>query len=126
MPDYIDETEVESLLDELQRLRSELSDEKSSLQGTAQPVELDQQAFGRVSRGDALQQQNMAKASLSQCEERIRMVDEALRKIDKDEYGLCELCDQPISLQRLHARPESRLCIDCQGRKEQDGGSFQK
>ena len=120
MKDYIDETEVESLLDQLHRLRDELEEEQSSLQGVAKPVKLDQQSFGRVSRGDALQQQNMAKATLGQCEERLRLIDEALRKIDSEDYGYCSECDEPIAIQRLRARPEGALCLKCQSAMEKE------
>ena len=118
MKDYIDESEVERLLDQLHHLRDELQEEQGSLQTAAKPVELDQQSFGRVSRGDAIQQQNMARATLGQCEERLRLIDEALRKIDSEDYGFCSECDEPISIQRLRARPEGALCIKCQSAME--------
>lgn len=120
MSNYIDEVQVEGLLTKLHQLKHELDDEVDSLKGAADPVTLDQQAFGRVSRGDALQQQNMAKANLGQCQERIRQIEEALRKIDNEDYGLCDGCGENISLARLNARPESPLCISCQEKWEQE------
>ncbi|MCP4598817.1 TraR/DksA family transcriptional regulator [Neptuniibacter sp.] len=119
MTDFIDDVQVEQLLDKLHKLKHELDDEVDSLKHTAEPVKLDQQAFGRVSRGEALQQQNMAKANLGQCQERIRQVEEALRKIDSEDYGYCDSCGDEISLARLHAKPESPLCIGCQEQQEQ-------
>lgn len=119
MPKFVDEGEIEQLLDQLTDLRSELYDEVISLKHVSEPVELDQQAVGRVSRGDALQQQNMAKANLGQCQERIRQVEDALHKIDAEEYGICEECGEPISMQRLHAQPETPYCIKCQTLQEQ-------
>lgn len=35
---------------------------------------------------------------------------DALTKIDKGTYGLCEKCGQPIELEILKVDPESRLC----------------
>lgn len=37
----------------------------------------------------------------------------ALRRLDAGTYGTCENCGQPISPERLEARPIARLCIRC-------------
>jgi len=47
-------------------------------------------------------------------------IDKALRKIDDGEYGLCEECDESISLKRLQARPEAQLCIQCKEAQEKE------
>ena len=44
----------------------------------------------------------------------------ALRKIDEGTYGLCEECEEPISLKRLQARPEAQLCIQCKEAQEKE------
>lgn len=38
----------------------------------------------------------------------------ALNKIDKGDYGKCELCGRDIAEERLEALPYARLCLDCQ------------
>ncbi|MHB1528995.1 MAG: RNA polymerase-binding protein DksA [Acidiferrobacteraceae bacterium] len=43
----------------------------------------------------------------------IRKIDEALGRIDADDYGFCESCGVEIGVQRLEARPTATLCIDC-------------
>jgi DnaK suppressor protein len=43
----------------------------------------------------------------------IRKIEEAIARIDKDEYGYCVNCGVEIGLQRLEARPTATLCIDC-------------
>jgi RNA polymerase-binding protein DksA len=45
-------------------------------------------------------------------------IDAALRKIDLGKYGLCEVCEHKITLQRLKAVPYARLCIKCQQEEE--------
>lgn len=47
-------------------------------------------------------------------------IDKALAKITDREYGLCEECDEPISLKRLQARPEAQLCIQCKEAQEKE------
>jgi len=48
----------------------------------------------------------------------MRQLRQALARFDEGSYGFCEECGQPIGASRLLARPEARLCIDCQTRAE--------
>jgi len=43
----------------------------------------------------------------------VRKIDEALMRIESDEYGYCEGCGLEIGLKRLAARPTATQCIDC-------------
>ena len=43
----------------------------------------------------------------------IKKIDEAISRIDADDYGFCESCGEEIGVQRLEARPTATLCIDC-------------
>lgn len=47
-------------------------------------------------------------------------IDLALRKIDQGTYGVCEECEETISLKRLQARPETPLCIQCKEAQEKE------
>jgi len=57
-----------------------------------------------------------AAARLAQAREQVTAVDEALRRLDDGEYGVCERCGQPIAPERLAARPAARTCIGCASR----------
>ena len=46
--------------------------------------------------------------------EQMRLVDEALARLDSGEYGTCQGCQEPISVKRLEAIPWARYCIRCQ------------
>ena len=85
---------------------------------SAAPVTLDQQSVGRVSRIDAIQQQQMAIASRQQAEAILKRTELALRRIDDGEYGDCLECGEPIAFGRLQAQPFASLCIDCQSASE--------
>ena len=43
---------------------------------------------------------------------------EAIKRIDEGTFGVCEECGEPISLQRLKARPVTTYCIDCKTQEE--------
>ncbi|MFL6106425.1 MAG: TraR/DksA family transcriptional regulator [Marmoricola sp.] len=39
----------------------------------------------------------------------------ALARVDAGTYGICESCGQPLSDDRLQARPAARRCVRCSG-----------
>ena len=43
----------------------------------------------------------------------LRAIGDALARMRKGTYGVCEACKQPISKVRLGAVPWARLCRDC-------------
>ena len=45
-------------------------------------------------------------------------IEGALRKMEKNVYGLCESCQKPIAKPRLEAVPFARYCIACQSSSE--------
>lgn len=54
----------------------------------------------------------------------LRKINEALQRIRDGEFGLCEICEEPIGLARLRARPVTSLCIDCKEDQEQVERTF--
>ncbi len=49
----------------------------------------------------------------------LHMMENALVKIDRDEYGMCTDCSEPISEKRLEHFPFAARCIICQEAAEQ-------
>lgn len=48
----------------------------------------------------------------------ISKIDAALRRIEEGEYGYCEVTGEPISLQRLEARPIATMTLEAQEKHE--------
>lgn len=48
----------------------------------------------------------------------IRKIDQAINRVDRDEYGFCDTCGTEIGIQRLEARPTATLCVDCKSLDE--------
>jgi len=48
----------------------------------------------------------------------LRAIEDALKRIRHEEFGLCEECRQPISKARLEAVPWTRWCRDCKERQD--------
>ncbi len=100
------QTALEKRLDELTET-SRLSKESRDA------VELDQTRQGRLSRQDALMQQEMANAAERNRQNEIQKVHQALKRIDNGEFGYCVMCDEDIAEKRLNLDPAVSLCIDC-------------
>ena len=47
------------------------------------------------------------------------LVDEALLRVEDEEYGFCQNCEKAINQKRLAAIPWARYCLDCQELVEQ-------
>jgi DnaK suppressor protein len=44
----------------------------------------------------------------------LRMVEEALDRLDSGDFGICLSCEEPIAPKRLAAIPWARYCVTCQ------------
>ncbi|PAT31367.1 hypothetical protein CLI92_08350 [Vandammella animalimorsus] len=72
--------------------------------------------------GDAAQRleaKEVRQAELARDQAEHASIGRALARIDAGEYGQCAQCGQSISEQRLLARPESTLCINCKQEAEE-------
>lgn len=45
-------------------------------------------------------------------------IKEAIERLEGGTYGVCEKCDEDISLKRLEARPVTTLCVKCKTAQE--------
>jgi DnaK suppressor protein len=78
----------------------------------------DQRAkMGRVAEDDQAQISHDEFVSLhinSLDYEELRMVDEALDRLNAGDYGICLACEEPIPPKRLRAVSWARYCVACQ------------
>lgn len=54
----------------------------------------------------------------------LKKIDKSLKKIVDGTYGICENCEEDISLRRLEARPVTEYCIRCKEEQEKVERSF--
>lgn len=52
--------------------------------------------------------------------EQLFMIDEALKRIEESNYGICQMCEKNISKKRLNAVPWTPYCIECQEKEEKE------
>ena len=79
---------------------------------TAAPIVPDS-SIGRLSRVDAMQQQQMSLEVKRQREANLTRLERALKLIDDGEYGTCPRCEDDIAPKRLEAMPDAIFCFDC-------------
>ena len=82
------------------------------LSEAAKPVSPDN-AIGRLSRQEAMQDQQIQLASLNASKTRLSRLQRALGCIDDEAFGLCVQCEEPIPFGRLMLMPESTTCVNC-------------
>ncbi|MEK9646185.1 MAG: TraR/DksA C4-type zinc finger protein [Alphaproteobacteria bacterium] len=99
----------------LEARREELAGLLTSAAEASALVELDQQVQGRLSRMDALQGQEMAKATAERRKLEISQIDAALKRMDEGDYGFCVAFGEEIARKRLELNPAIARCVDCAG-----------
>ena len=103
----------ESVRDRLLRRRRELEEEDRMSAADRQPVKLDQDSVGRLSRIDAMQVQAMALAAERRRAAERSRIDAALKRLEEGEFGYCVTCGDGISAGRLNHDPSVSQCLPC-------------
>ena len=112
------DVDIAGMRKKLLELREDLESLTATSEHSAKVVELDQSRVGRLSRMDAMQAQAMAQASGRRREVMLQKIAAALRRMDDDEYGFCQACDEPINPKRLDLDPTAVLCVACAEKAE--------
>ena len=96
----------------LEALSKEVNGALNASMDSANVVVLDT-AFGRLSRMDAMQNQQMALELRRRQENQLLRIKNALKRMDQGRYGLCGKCKQPIAEERLEISPDTVVCVRC-------------
>ena len=104
--------------EEVERSREFIHD--SSFSGTEQEVSGELSTYDQhpADQSDIVEQRARDYAIEQILEAEAEQIREAQRRRAEGTYGICEQCGREISKERLEARPEATLCIDCQRRRE--------
>lgn len=98
-------------------LKQKLEEERAQLMARSIPQP-------EPSRGDEAdlaamaQAQEQARWLENDQKQRLAEIDKVLARIAAGTYGICDNCGQPISPERLEAKPHATLCIACQSKLE--------
>ena len=50
----------------------------------------------------------------------LKEIELALDKISQGNYGICEMCEEPIGIDRLKVKPFAKFCISCREINEKE------
>ena len=104
--------EVDTYKASLLALRADIMDQIARTEEDRAPVAVDGR-MGRISRGDAMQVQQLAMEANRRREQQLLRIRTALERIEDGTYGLCGRCQQPIASARLAAMPDVVMCVKC-------------
>jgi DnaK suppressor protein len=60
---------------------------------------------------------------IDRAESRLRLIDEALARVENGTYGICADCGDEIGLGRLKVLPFAVRCVDCESRRSRTQGA---
>lgn len=108
----MDKQEKELLRAKIQQTIKEFVEKIAALEANNQPIS-PENAIGRVSRMDAINNKGVADAALRNAKRKLDRLQTALRTIDKEDFGICTRCKKDIPQMRLMFLPESTRCVNC-------------
>ena len=105
----MDKKEVKSLLEKEIAKTQALVEEYKELTKPIAP----ENAIGRVSRMDAINNKSINEAQLRKAEVKLKNLNLALSNVNEPEFGKCAKCKGDIPIQRIMLVPQSRFCVKC-------------
>ena len=76
-------------------------------------VDLDQQLIGRLSRMDSIIDKEMSVAKLERQKLRLKQLEEALKNLENEDFGVCIDCGEDIEFKLIKSNPVVKKCFDC-------------
>jgi DnaK suppressor protein len=103
-------------IDLKQRLQQELEETMSEI------ARLEERLEGKgdygLGKGDpSIYEWEMCLALKQRAQNKARSLEVALRKAEEGDYGICEVCGEPIDPARLAILPDTKRCINCAQKK---------
>lgn len=114
---------LEKQLERLLQLRDSLLDSmsgvaKDTLRSRAEGSEASAFGMHQADAGSDAYDRDFALSLLSQEQDALYEIEEALKRIQGGTYGVCEMSGKPIAHARLEALPFARYTVECQAQYE--------
>ena len=112
--------------DRLLQLRDTMLDSmmgvaKDNLRTRAEGSEASAFGMHQADAGSDAYDRDFALSLLSQEQDALYEIEEALKRLDGGAYGICEMSGKPINHARLEALPFARFTVECQSQIEKQG-----
>ena len=109
----------------LVRLRNRLLEQQRAL-AQASTAESEPYGMHMADTGTDNFERDVALSLLSSDQDILYEIDEAIKRIEKGTYGICELTGKPIPKARLDAIPWARFTVEAQEQLEREGALRQR
>ena len=108
------------ILKELNESRSYIdrTNQDQSIGAKESSGDLSSYAFHQADQGSDTNLMEQTVMLLEQERDKIRLLNEALRRISDGVFGICEICGNQIGDSRLEVIPYARYCMDCKTKEE--------
>jgi RNA polymerase-binding transcription factor DksA len=91
---------------------------KDTLRSRAEGSEASAFGMHQADAGSDAYDRDFALSLLSQEQDALYEIDEAIKRVETGNYGTCDMCMKSIPHIRLEALPFARFCVGCQGQIE--------
>lgn len=108
----MNEADRKVLREKIEYNLSQLEGDIDELKEMVKPI-APENAIGRISRMDAINNKSVNEAALRKAELRFHALSQALEDIDQPEFGTCVNCGENIPIGRLLLQPQSKSCVRC-------------
>jgi DnaK suppressor protein len=104
---------------EIQEFKKILEDRKAEILKTVSDREKEMASLKSAGASDEADHATISADSeighaiSSKLREELKEIDYALFKIANGNYGICEMCEEPIGTARLKVKPQAKYCIVC-------------
>jgi len=89
-----------------------LKEQIRNLEEKTQPIAPDC-SLGRLTRVEAMNEKAVNDKILDESRIKLKRLQSALSRVDREDFGICVDCEEDIALGRLMIRPESVRCVVC-------------
>ena len=106
-------------VDEKNKIRTKLADEiKETKTKVSKYLELSQpispeNAIGRISRMDAINNKSVVESALRTVKEKMKQLKYMQKNFMNADFGICFKCKMPIPFGRIIIQPQSKFCVKC-------------
>jgi DnaK suppressor protein len=110
----------ELILKELNESRSYIdkTNQDQSIGAKESSGDLSSYAFHQADQGSDTNLMEQTVMLMEQERDKIKLLNDALRRIQAGNYGICEICGEPIPETRLAVIPYARYCMVCKSKEE--------
>jgi len=96
------------LLERKEQISKNIQESKNEIGELKSSDASDEADFATISSDSAIEE-----AISKKQEKELEEIEYALKKIEDGTYGICEMCEEPIGIERLKVKPQARYCIVC-------------